>query len=133
VTDRADAAPDPLPPTLRAAVALLAVETVGMGFLAGTELYDLATRPARYPQWAVALGVLLVLLTALFGFLAYRLWHRHGGGRNTAVVLHLLTLPVGYYLIQAGHWGPGILLWLVCVTGMTLLLAPPTTRALGLE
>jgi hypothetical protein len=124
---------DALPTTLRAAVVLLALEAVGMGVLAAVELYDLFTAPARYPRWAVALGVVLVLLTALFGVLAYRLSRRHGGGRNTAVVLNLLALPVGYYMLEAGWWAPGLLLWALCAAGIVLLLSPPTTRALGLR
>jgi hypothetical protein len=119
--------------TLRAAVIVLAAEAVGMGVLAAVEIYDVFAKPARYPQWAIALGVMLVLLTALFGFLAYRLAHRYGGGRNTAVVLNLLALPVGYYMLQAGWWGFGALLWALCLATMALLLAPPTTRALGLR
>jgi hypothetical protein len=119
--------------TLRAAVVLLALEGVGMGVLAAVEVYDLFTQPARYPQWAVALGVVLVALTALFGFLAYRLSRRYGGGRNTAVVLNLLALPVGWYMLQAGWWAPGLLLWVVCAAAVALLLAPATNRALGLR
>jgi hypothetical protein len=124
---------DALPPTLRAAVALLAAEALGLAVLTAIELYDLATVPARYPQWAVALGVLLALLTVLVAFLAYRLAHRRGGGRNTAVALHVLALPVGYYLIQAGEVAYGLLAFAVCAAGAGLLLAPPTTRALGLR
>ncbi|HEY0487859.1 MAG TPA: hypothetical protein VGD72_16570 [Mycobacteriales bacterium] len=123
---------DAPPTTLRAAVVLLGLEAVGMGVLAATELVDLVTKPARYPQWAIALGVVLVLLTALFAFLAYRLSGRHGGGRNTAVALNLFALPVGYYMIKAGWWFPGLLLWAVCAAAIVLLLAPPTTKALGL-
>jgi hypothetical protein len=122
-----------LPTTLRAAVALLCAETVGMAVLAGWEIYDVVAKPARYPQWAVALGVMLVLLTALFGFLAYRLAHRYGGGRNTAVVLNLLALPVGYYMIQGGLPIFGVLLWVLCGATIVLLLSPPTTRALDLH
>jgi hypothetical protein len=123
---------DALPTTLRAAVILLCAETAGMAVLAGVEIYDVFAKPARYPQWAIALGVMLVLLTALFGFLAYRLAHRYGGGRNTAVVLNLLALPVGYYMVRGGLPFFGVLLWAVCGATIVLLLAPPTTRALGL-
>jgi hypothetical protein len=123
---------DALPTTLRAAVGLLCLETAGMAVLAAVEIYDVFTKPARYVQWAVALGVMLVLLTALFGFLAYRLSQRRGGGRNTAVVLNLLALPVGWYMLQGGLPVFGVLLWAVCAATIVLLLAPPTTRALGL-
>jgi hypothetical protein len=124
---------DALPTTLRAAVVLLTLEAVGMGILAAVEIYDVVTRPARYPQWAVALGVVLVALTALLGFVAYRLAHRYGGGRNTAVALNVLALPVGWYMLQAGWWGQGLLLWALCAAVIGLLLAPPSTRALGLR
>jgi hypothetical protein len=124
---------DALPTTLRAAVTLLYAETVGMAVLAGWEIYDVFAKPARYPQWAVALGVILVLLTALFGFLAYRLAHGRGGGRNTAVALNLLALPVGYYMIRGGLPVVGILLWVLCGATIALLLSPPTNRALDLH
>jgi hypothetical protein len=123
---------DALPTTLRAAVTLLWVETAGMAVLAAVEIFDVLTKPARYVQWAIALGVMLVLLTGLFGFLAYRLAHRRGGGRNTAVVLNLLALPVGWYMIQGGLAASGVLLWALCAAAIVLLLAPPTTRVLGL-
>jgi hypothetical protein len=124
---------DALPPTLRGAVALLSVEAAGLAVLTAIELHDLFTVPARYPQWAVALGVVLTGLTVLVAFLAYRLSRRRGGGRNSAVALHVLALPVGYYLLQAGRVEYGLLAFAVCVAGVALLLAPPTTRALGLR
>jgi hypothetical protein len=124
---------DALPVTLRSAVVLLYAETAGLAVLTAVELYDLFTVEARYPQWAIAMSILLVSLTALVGFLAYRLSRRRGGGRNTAVALHVLALPVGYYMIQAGLVGYGLLAFAVCAAGVALLLAPPTTRALGLR
>jgi hypothetical protein len=124
---------DALPVTLRAAVVLLYAEAVGLALLTAVELYELFTVEARYPQWAIAMSILLVLLTALVAFLAYRLSRRRGGGRNTAVALHVLALPVGYYMIQAGLVSYGLLAFAICVAGVALLLAPPTTRALGLH
>jgi hypothetical protein len=114
-------------------VYLLAAEAAGLALLAALEIYDVFTVEAAQPQWAVTLGVLLVLLTALVGVLAYRLSRRRGGARNPAVALHLLTLPIGYYLFVAHRYGYGVLAFAICVAGIGLLLAPPTTRALGLD
>jgi hypothetical protein len=121
------------PTTLRAAVALLYAEAAGLAVLTVVEVYDTLTREATSHDFAVFLAVVLVLLTGLVAFLAYRLSLRRGGARNPAVALHVLALPVGYYLFDAGRHGFGVLAFAICVAGAGLLLAPPTTRALDLH
>jgi hypothetical protein len=121
------------PATLRAAVALLYAEAAGLAVLAAVELYDTLTQRATSHGFAVFLGVVLVLLTGLVGFLAYRLSIRRAGARNPAVALHVLALPIGYYLFEAGQYGFGVLAFAICAAGIGLLLASPTTRALDLH
>jgi hypothetical protein len=137
VSDRVPTAsvetPGSVPSTLRGAVVLLYAEALGLALLAAVEIYDVITTNVTQPQWAVTLAAILVLLTVLFGGLGFLLSRRRGGARNPAVALHLLALPVGYYLIQAGRVGFGVCAFALCLAGVALLVAPPTTKALGLR
>jgi hypothetical protein len=121
------------PVTLRIAVQLLRVEAVGFLVLEGFWIRELLTQQAARPQWAVTVAVLLPLFAVLCGVLATFLSRRRGGARNPAVVLHLLAMPVGYYMITGGVPAFGALAIAVCVGGIGVLVAPPTTRALGLH
>jgi hypothetical protein len=121
------------PLTLLCAVVLLALESLGLAVLSAIWIRDVLTQTAAQRQWAVTAAVVLVLLTVLFGLLAWWLWQGRPGARNPAVVLHLLALPLGYYMISGSLALAGILALVVCATGIGLLLAPPTTRALNLR
>jgi hypothetical protein len=121
------------PATLLGAVALLATESLGLAVLSAIWIFDVITKTAAQHQWAVTAAVVLVVVTALFGLLARWLWRRRPGARNPAVVLHLLALPIGYYMISGSLVPAGIVALVVCVAAIGLLLAPQTTRALHLR
>lgn len=118
--------------------------------------------PLRWATWllrgeAVALGVLAVFLVvqallasvvsvvsvafltvfaaggaaALWG-LAVALIRRRAAARAPAIVLHLLLLPIGYYMVQGGLAWLGIPVAALGLLVCALLVSGPTTRALGL-
>ena len=86
----------------------------------------------------VALGVAigLTLFAALGALAVYALaralGRRAAAARGPALVVQLMLLPLGYYLLQAGQYWWGIPVGLTALSAAVLLLAPPTTRGLGL-
>lgn len=68
---------------------------------------------------------------ALWG-MAAALVRRKAAARAPAIVLHLLMLPIGYYMVQGGLAWSGIPLAALGLLVCTLLVSAPTTRALGL-
>ncbi|MEU0129444.1 MULTISPECIES: hypothetical protein [unclassified Streptomyces] len=76
----------------------------------------------------IALG--LIPLLAARGLLLRRSW-----SRGPALITQLMALPVAWTLLRSqGALIPaGIVLAVVAVTGLVLLLAPATTRALGIR
>jgi hypothetical protein len=49
------------------------------------------------------------------------------------VALHLLALPIGYYMVTGGLPYIGAILFALCVAGVVLLVWPSTTKALGIN
>jgi len=124
---------DVAPPTLRAAVWLLTVEAVGAGGLAAVEAARLLTSRPERADFGVVLVGMLVGLTVLLVALARWLARRRRGARGPAAALHLFGLALAYYMLEAGVVLGSVLVLVVCFGGLGLLLAPPTTRALGLR
>ncbi|HMA46237.1 MAG TPA: hypothetical protein VKP11_03385 [Frankiaceae bacterium] len=113
--------PREIPPTLRAATALVALQglaLLGVGvFLAvrgfGPDTADRG-RAELGAVLAVAGGALFLLLSR--GLLARRRW-----ARSPTVVLELLSLPVGYGLVQGDQPGYGVPLLGVALAALVLL------------
>jgi hypothetical protein len=124
---------DGIPGTLRAAVALLFVEAVGVAAVAGLFAYEGFTEQVTRIGSALAVVLFpagIAVLLALFG---WQLARRRAWARGPAIVLELLLLPIGYYMITGGAaWlgVPAILLGLGCAG---LLLAPASRTALGIR
>jgi hypothetical protein len=104
-------------------VALLVVALVVAGYLlAGHHPHDVLD------AWVVvgfaiagALGV---------GVVARGFWRRRRWSRAPAVLIQLLTLPVGVNTIGNGVWWVAVPLLACGVAGLVGLFAPTTTRAL---
>jgi hypothetical protein len=121
-----------LPGMLRAAVLLMAVESLAVGGLALFLVYEDLTAPAASLVGALLVTAFTLGAAGTLGGLARALYHRRGGARGLSIVLQLMLLPIGYYMAK------GELAWLgVPLIGLGLLvsgllLAPSTTEALGL-
>ncbi|HWH00080.1 MAG TPA: hypothetical protein VNV66_12345 [Pilimelia sp.] len=126
-------APPPAPPSLRAAVGLVAAEAGALGLLSVLLAYVEFTATEVNVGIAVTLLGSVLGLTALLGWLARALARRRGGVRGLAVVLQLMLLPVGYYMIQGGLRWLGVPLIALGLVTAGLLLHPASTRALGLD
>lgn len=123
----------PGPPlTLRAAVAAIAVEALALGALTVAMIYSAATSAdADLPPVLAVTGFTLLYALAL-GLLARALAGRRGRARGVTIVLQLMLAPVGYVLLATGIPALGVPLAVLAMAVIGLLLAPPTTRALGL-
>ncbi len=101
---------------LLVAVAVLVIEIAGGG-------YQDAGR-----AWSDAAFALLGAL--VLGFAARGLANLQSAFRTPVLVLEVLTLPVGYSLIQAGRWGYGAPVVLSALVVVGLLLTRPARAAL---
>lgn len=130
-SDRAPASGAPA--TLTWAVRLLLTEAAALALLTGYLVVEDFTAEATDLGVALALTGFAALSAVGVAALARALWRRSAGARGPAVVVQLMLLLFGYYLSQAGLWWlGGPLLVLGLATGV-LVLAPATTRALGLR
>jgi hypothetical protein len=123
---------EPPPAPLRWAIWLLVVEAVGVGLIGAFLVYEDLTAEATEIGAALAVTALAFAAAAAFALLARALWRQRGGARGPAVVLQLFLLPIGYYMIQGGLAWLGVPVILLGLLGCGLLVAPSTTRALGL-
>lgn len=125
-------AADPAPAPLRWAIWLLIVEAVGVGVVGAVLVYEDLTAEATETGAALAVTAFAFAAAAAFALLAWALRQRRGGARGPAVALQLFLLPIGYYMVQGGVGWLGVPVMLVGLLGCGLLVAPSTTRALGL-
>jgi hypothetical protein len=123
-----------LPPALRAAVAVVGVQAVG---LLGLALFLVAK--TLVSTTASVAGALLgagfaVLGGLILGACARGLRHARPAARTPVVVLELLSLPVGYSLaFQAGRVAYGAPILVLAVTVLYLLFTPPARALLDRE
>lgn len=128
MTDR-----EPTPTTLRVAVVLLLVEAVALAAVGVVDAYQVLVGDPARPDLAGLAAVMVLGAAALLGVFARNLARRKSWPRGPAFALQLLALPVGYYMVTGGlAWVGAPLLVLVLVTGGALI-APPTTKALGIR
>ncbi|WP_329040477.1 hypothetical protein OHT61_21625 [Streptomyces sp. NBC_00178] len=87
------------------------------------------------PQQAETGGLTLIVLGLIPLLAARGLLRRRSWSRGPALITQLMALPVAWTLLRAqGALIPaGIALSVVAVTALVLLLAPATTKALGIR
>jgi hypothetical protein len=123
---------EPLPAALRAAVLLIAVETVAVCAIVVLLVYLDVTGTAESLPGSIALTVLAAAFAATLGALARALYRRRGGARGLTIALQLMLLPVGYYSTQGGLAWFGVPVVVVALLVCGLLITPASTKALGL-
>jgi hypothetical protein len=127
------APPDTAPATLLLAVTLLRVQAAGLAVVTAYLIYQDVIGEATSLGVAIALTCFAALAAAGVALLARALARRSSAARGPAIVVQLMLLVVSYYMLQADLLGVAVpLITLALVTGVALL-APPTTRALGLD
>jgi hypothetical protein len=122
---------DPAPPTLRAAVWLLFAEAAGLVALTAYLGYSDLTDDANDIASALLLTVFAALGALALFFLGRTLARGRAGARGPAIVVQLMLLPVGYYMTQGGLGWLGIPLIALALLVCGLLLAPASSKALG--
>jgi hypothetical protein len=127
----ATSTPSGVPGTLRVAVTLLAVQAVAVGYLTLYMLYRIIA--AGPSDLGIALGVTLfaALGAVTLGLLTRALWRRRPGARGLAVALQLIVLSPAYFMINGGLAWLGWIILAMSVAIIAALMAPPTSRALG--
>ena len=123
-----------VPAPLRAAVALILVESIALLCAAVYLVY--ATVVGRPGDVGRALLAALIALAgaAALGFGARSLYRLHPAARSPMIVIQLLSLPVGYSLgFQAGRIGFGAPIMVVALAVLFLLFTPPVREALYRE
>ncbi len=118
--------------TLAWAVRLLLVEAAALGVVTAFLIYQDLTASPLSLSVAIALTVFAALGTAAVAMIARGLARRSAGARGPAVVIQLMVLVVSSYMVQGGLLWLGVPLIVLGLTVGLLLLAPSTTRALGL-
>lgn len=123
---------DALPGPLRWAVWLLVGEALGVALIAAFLVYEDLTATATNLLVAVFVTGFAALVAIAFFALARALARRRPGARGPAIVLQLMLLPIGFFMVQGGLGWVGIPLIALGLLVCTLLVSPPTTKALGL-
>ena len=121
------------PATLRWAVRLLSAEAAALAVVTAYLIYQDLTATATSLTVAIALTVFAALGALAVAALARALARRSAGARGPAIVVQLMLLVISYYMVQAGLLWLGVPLILLGLAVAGLLLAPATTRALGLR
>ncbi|MFC0529241.1 hypothetical protein [Phytohabitans kaempferiae] len=122
-----------LPSTLRWAVWLLIGEAAAVALVAAYLVYEDLTGTANDMVVALMVTGFAIAGAALLFVLARALSRRRAGARGPAIVLQLMLLPIGYFMIQGGLAWAGIPIIAIAVTVGGLLVAPASTKALGLS
>jgi hypothetical protein len=127
------AAPDATASSLLLAVNLLRAQAAGLAAVTAYLIYQDLTAEAASLGVAIALTCFAALGAAGVALVARSLARRSAAARGPAIVVQLMLLVVSYYMVQAGLlWVAVPLILLALATGAALL-APPTTRSLGLD
>jgi hypothetical protein len=124
---------DEVPATLRWAVWVLYVESVGVLAVTGLLIYDaIRIKTTHVAGAAGAIAFPFLVAVALAGF-GWALRRRRAWARGPAIVLQLLMLPVGYYMISGGAAWAGVPVIGLGLIGAVLLFAPASREALGIH
>jgi len=121
-----------LPATLNWAIRAIVAESIGLGLLAAYQVVAAILDPPG--SWPGALMLIVFTILSAFGLwkVAAALRQRRGGVRGVAVAAELFLAVPGYYMLDSGLRGVGVLIMLLGLTTAGLLIAPATTRALDL-
>ena len=122
-----------LPATVRWAVVLLGLQTLGWVGLVALVIYADVRSPATSTAGAVGSTIFVVLIAGLFGLFTWALAGLRRWARSPAIVLELLQLPIGYSLVSSGGSLVGIPVMLLAAVTIVLLLAPTTRAAFGAQ
>lgn len=123
----------PLPGALRMAVPIIALEAAAIAGVTGFLVYEDIVAAATSVPGALFVTVCAALTTVTLVALARALSRRRGGARGPAVVFQLMLMPVGYYMAKGDLPWLGVPLMALGVAVCGLLVAPSSTRALGLD
>ncbi|HET6213885.1 MAG TPA: hypothetical protein VFE14_13555, partial [Micromonosporaceae bacterium] len=118
--------PAPLPHTLQWAVRLLLGEAVALGLLTTFLGYEGLRGAATSVRAALLITAYSLVMTAVLAFLGVNLARRRRWTRGPAIALHLLALPIAYYLVTGGLAWLGGLIGAIAVTVIGLLVSAPT-------
>jgi hypothetical protein len=134
VTDRDDQLdndPDAVPPTVRAAAALVSVEVAAL-LVGAVVLGVMAAVRTTTRLWA-ALAIIAFALVgaAVLALCARGLIALRPSARSPIILVQLLALPVGYSLgFQGGRPAVATPILIVAIAVLVLLLTPSARRAL---
>jgi hypothetical protein len=127
------APPDTAPLSLLLAVNLLRAQAAGLAVVTAYLIYQDVIGEATSLGVAIALTCFAALAAVVVALLARALGRRSAAARGPAVVVQLMLLVVSYYMLQADLLVVAVpLIALALATGAAVL-APSTTRALGLN
>ena len=119
--------------TLTWAVRLLFAEAVALVVLAAYLLVLDLTAETTSLVVAIALTVFAVFAAVAVFFVARALARRSSHARGPAIVVQLFLIASGGFVLQTGTAWIGVLMMAFAVGVGLLCVAPPTTRALGLD
>jgi hypothetical protein len=120
----------PRPLTISVAVVVEALE--GLLVLVAAILAGIDTSRGKSYQLSsgIAITIIGVVVAVLLGLVAAGLRHSRRWTRTPALLTQLFTGIVGVYLLQGAKYAWGVPAILLAITGVVVLLAPPSTRVL---
>lgn len=119
--------------TLRWGVGLLYLQAAGLAVLTAYLLVLDLTSDEVDVAVAASLTVMAALAALGVFAVARALGRRAVRARGPAVVVQLFLLATGGFLIQIDMLWPGLLLLTLAAVTATLILIPPSSRALGVD
>ena len=127
---RDESEPVSSPGTLRAAAALVGLETLGL--LAATVFFavEIVVADADDRTRAATATVLTLLGTVGLALVTRGLVRRRRWARAPGLVTNLLVLPVAYDLVRGGRWYVGVPLLVLALAVLVLLFVRSTDEAL---
>jgi len=93
-------------------------------------VYADATRDNASTRSAVLVTVYAAIFVLALGLIARGLRNRRPWSRGPAIALHLMFVPLGWYMIVGGLVAVGIVMILLGIGGFVLLLLPSTRAEL---
>jgi hypothetical protein len=122
-----------LPASVRWAVGILLGEAAALAALTVFVAYEDLTGAATSLRAALLVVGYSLVMTAALAVLGVNLARRRRWTRGPAIALHLLALPIAYYLVTGGVAWLGVVLAGLALALIGLLIAPSTREALGIR
>jgi hypothetical protein len=117
-----------MPATLRIAIVLLWAQFLALAGLFAIFVFLVVREPSRLGVYVGVFGAVFAL--ALF-LVIRALGRLKAAARGGVFALELVVLAPAYYMITGGKAWLGMLIAVTAVAVMTLLVLPPTNRALS--